>query len=193
MYLIADKCKYSETRIEEYFNLEEEKIEVVQEIPEEEEEEEVEGELDVAKEEVEQEIPDQEEEVEDEAGQEEVEEEVPKEEEEEHEEEEKVSEEIECPLCWESFKISDTYSLSCQHRVCKECYIDHVKVYSQTRGIATIKCPGDEKCGLRLTGDNIEELVPEASKKYMKFFIYHIIDKFDEFFWCTGKDCEKII
>ncbi len=116
-----------------------------------------------------------------------MEEEVPKEEKDPQEEVKEKVEEIDCPTCWAPFKISDTYSLSCQHRVCKTCYIDYVKEYSQTTGIATIKCPGDEKCGLRLTGDNIEELVPEASEKYKKFFIYHIINKFDEFLWCAGQ------
>ena len=55
---------------------------------------------------------------------------------------EKSATTLDCDICYEEVDVKDSYWLSCKHKFCRECYINHAKEGIKSgMGCVDLVCP----------------------------------------------------
>ena len=67
-----------------------------------------------------------------------------------------------CPICFNECKLSETFALSCNERLCKDCFIEAAKT-SVDSGIDCVSFACPAGCDLVLTPHNWKDLVTKEN------------------------------
>ena len=88
----------------------------------------------------------------------------------------KISSEI-CPVCFTDIEKDDSFSLKCNHLICKECYIEYInnKLIEEPLNILNTPCPL-VGCNLYLTRTIFKKCITE--KKMQRIFAKSVIRNF---------------
>ena len=88
----------------------------------------------------------------------------------------KISSET-CPICYTDIEKDDSFSLKCNHLICKECYIEYInnKLISEPLNILNTPCPLIG-CNLYLTRTIFKQCITE--KKMQRIFAKSVIRNF---------------
>ena len=103
---------------------------------------------------------------------------------------------IECSICVSDVKISNTFSLDCNHRFCNQCWTDYISstINNKSFNSIFIKCPG-HKCQTPLKNSIIKQFID--TKQWNKFENY-IVQSFitnneNKYRFCPSPGCNFII
>jgi len=78
---------------------------------------------------------------------------------------------FECTVCDETKKISETAALECQHRFCKECWVDSISTtlnsHTYQQMSSHLKCM-ERDCGLAILGSFVQDVAPKEFQTYAR-------------------------
>jgi ariadne-1 len=99
-----------------------------------------------------------------------------------------------CDICCDDDPDTLTFSLTCGHRFCVDCYTTYVVTKIKTEGnAARIRCPGDS-CNRIVDSKSLELLVPaELKDKYHELLTRTYVDDLEALKWCPAPNCEFAI
>ena len=100
-----------------------------------------------------------------------------------------------CEICYDDeITSTDLYAMACGHRFCIECWKDFLgnKVEEGPSQILNASCP-NQKCDERVTGVELNELVPNQVPKWKQFILRQFVEQESLYRFCPGPDCEVVV
>lgn len=100
-----------------------------------------------------------------------------------------------CGICYDDEVTStDSYVMACGHRFCIRCWKAFLgnKVEEGPSQILNASCP-NQKCDERVTGVELNELVPHKVPKWKQFILRQFVDQESHYRFCPGPDCEVVV
>ena len=82
-----------------------------------------------------------------------------------------------CPICYNEYNPEETISLKCEHKMCKECYVEYItnKLLTEPNSILMTPCPLNG-CNLYLTRTIFKKCITE--RKYQLIFAKSLVRNF---------------
>ena len=82
-----------------------------------------------------------------------------------------------CPICYNDLNSEESISLKCEHKMCKDCYIEYIlnKLSSEPNSILMTPCPL-KGCNLYVTRTIFKQCITE--KRYQIIFAKSLVRNF---------------
>ncbi|KAM0062819.1 putative transcription factor C2H2 family [Helianthus debilis subsp. tardiflorus] len=98
---------------------------------------------------------------------------------------------VDCGICFELFRVSETASCGCDHRFCKVCWKGYVGMAVQDgMGCLSLRCP-KPGCEAAVSPGMVNELVDEKERKrYEGYVLRTYVESSKRMKWCPGPGCE---
>lgn len=104
--------------------------------------------------------------------------------------------EIECAMCLDDVPYSDTFSLQCNHRFCRQCWTDYITSTINNKSFNSIfmTCPG-HKCKTPLQNAVIKQFVDKSQwNKYENYMVQsYITSNENKYRFCPAPGCHYVI
>jgi len=95
-----------------------------------------------------------------------------------------------CLICTEKFPPNETYSLSCGHRYCNDCWKSFLELKVMEGPAVLLACCPAPKCKVRVHEDAVHKLVkPDLFEKYQSFLLKSYVDDNPVVKWCPSPGC----
>ena len=100
-----------------------------------------------------------------------------------------------CGICFDDeINSSDSHAMACGHRFCNTCWESFLKNKFEEgpSHILNASCPS-HNCTERVTGVEINELVPQNVAKWKAYFLRQFIEQEKRYRFCPGPDCNIVV
>ncbi|KAL9310548.1 putative transcription factor interactor and regulator CCHC(Zn) family [Arabidopsis thaliana] len=102
--------------------------------------------------------------------------------------------EFTCGICFESYPLEETISVSCGHPFCATCWTGYISTsINDGPGCLMLKCPYP-CCPAAIGRDMIDNLCSKEDKeRYYRYFLRSYVEVNREMKWCPAPGCEHAI
>jgi len=101
---------------------------------------------------------------------------------------------FDCPFCMESYPMSETLALACQHRYCKSCWKSWVLAEFDKGSECIFSTCMAFKCGELLLSEWLLTLLPYSkAQKVQQWLTANFMANNHAFRWCTRPGCDKAV